>query len=217
MIESGKLTGNEFDEGNRAYRQQNRKLVPGPDFGGVRNEEVYLPGYRRYCGRFYQATKDEWEQFYAITPSQRPAIFVVSGLYGLFSANQLIQNYDCHLSDIDKNTGKTIASYWQEILTKVLIARIQKLENDGFQTGTVYDFLCEPVYQQIFDWDTLKNNWPVRRLLFKNLSGREALDNSGVLLREIIKNPLQLANNTDDHYHQNNQFAVQDSFIYQSL
>ncbi len=63
LLQSGKIDGTEYKEGNRAGRPENRALILGPDFGGAINEPRYLPAYWRYSGRTYLATKDEWVAF----------------------------------------------------------------------------------------------------------------------------------------------------------
>ncbi|HKE96043.1 MAG TPA: alpha/beta fold hydrolase, partial [Povalibacter sp.] len=86
LIESGHIKGQQFAEGNRKSRQQNRSLLLGPDFGGLDNAPRYLPAHRRYMGRAFQVEAAEWSKFFAVPRNARPHLLIVSGLYGLCDA-----------------------------------------------------------------------------------------------------------------------------------
>ena len=124
LIESGRIRGDEFKEGNRRSRLQNKSLLLGPDFGGIDNAPRYLPAHRRYMGRAFRCSAHRVEKFFAVPVAQRPHILIVSGLYGMCEAEEFIQNYDCHLTDVETISGRPLQSYWQELLTPLLISHL---------------------------------------------------------------------------------------------
>lgn len=193
LIESGRLEGREFNEGNRRYRPQNMALVAGPDFGGIADAPKYLPAFRRYMGRSFQALGSEWERFLALPESARAAVYVVSGLYGLCRIDESIQNYDCHLSDVDIKDNRTLRDHWRDTLTDALEAEIRALEERGLRVVRVLNLLAEEDYSSAIDWSRLARAWPVLRQRFEKSQGREALDNVGVWLRQVVTQPLSLA------------------------
>jgi pimeloyl-ACP methyl ester carboxylesterase len=189
LIEAGRLEGREFNEGNRRFRQQNAALVAGPDFGGLANAPKYVPAFRRYMGRSFQALPDEWERFLALPETERPVVVIVSGLYGLVRIDDVIQNYDCHLSDVDVNTGRSLSEHWQSVLTDVLLSHLAFLERRGHRLGRVLNLLAEDIYSGTLDWPRIGGSLPVWHQRFERSRGREALDNVGVWMRSVVVQP----------------------------
>jgi len=189
LIESGRIQGQEFQEGNRKSKQQNRSLLLGADFGGLENEVRYLPAYKRYMGRAFQLEPQQWENFFAVERNARPHILIVSGLYGLCEAEELIQNYDCHLSDIDSNTGLRLHNYWRQLLTELLISHLAGLEKTGCKIGRVLNLLVEDVYRDVIEWDEVNIHWRVLHQRFEKFAGRQALDHVGVWLQKVVTQP----------------------------
>lgn len=61
QIKQGCMDGVEFKEGNRIMRRANQELRFGPEFGGASEDPCYLPAFKRYTGRAFQASANEWE------------------------------------------------------------------------------------------------------------------------------------------------------------
>jgi pimeloyl-ACP methyl ester carboxylesterase len=210
LIESGRIRGDEYKEGNRRSRSQNKSLLLGPDFGGLDNAPRYLPAHRRYMGRAFQVQAHEWEKFFAVPVAQRPHILIVSGLYGLCEAEEFIQNYDCHLTDVETDSGRPLQSYWQELLTPLLIAHLSYLERSGTKVRNVINLLAEDFYSNAIDWTAVSAHWPVLHQRFEKTSGREALDNVGVWLQKVVTQPAVLRTLQPDTFYEDPRFAEHD-------
>jgi pimeloyl-ACP methyl ester carboxylesterase len=217
LIETGALEGSEFKEGNRALRAPNRRLYLGPDFGGRVNEARYLPAYRRYIGRCYQASAEEWGAFFALPEAHRPDVLIMSGLYGLYPADEHIQNYDVHLTDFDFARNCTLQELWRRVVTDVLLSRLDWLEAQGYTVGRVYDLLTEDLYRSIFDWERVARRVPVLRLMFERRQGREALDNTGLWLKTLISSPLVLQDIEPGRVYEDPAFLDQDRMTFASV
>lgn len=214
LMEAGRIEGREFREGNRRSRQQNMNLLLGPDFGGLANGPHYLPAYRRYMGRSFQATPAEWERFLSIPEAQRPTVLVVSGLYGLCRIDEHIQNYDCHLSDVDVDTRTTLQAHWSTVLTDLLIAHLKCLQQGGQTVGRVLNLLAEDVYSQTLDWAKLKQYWPVWHQRFECARGRDALENVGVWVRNVVLQPAALEHLHTGVFRDDPKFANGDRVVF---
>ncbi|MBN2569393.1 MAG: hypothetical protein JXB42_08185 [Deltaproteobacteria bacterium] len=217
MIQEGRIEGIEFQEGNRASRKVNQDLYLGPDFGGVNNEERFLPAYLRYGdGRCYQANEDEWKAFLKV--EKRPHILIMSGLYGLPTADEYIQNYDCHLTDVDRKTGFSIQSYWRdrEFMTSVLISYIEWIEQNGRPVSKVIDLLSELSYQETINWSMIYPRWSVYHRVFESTAGRYSLENIGIWLRDVIRNPALCKTLEHDVFYENKDFYNSDKVAFES-
>jgi pimeloyl-ACP methyl ester carboxylesterase len=210
LIESGRIRGDEFKEGNRRSRLQNKSLLLGPDFGGIDNAPRYLPAHRRYMGRAFQVQPHEWEKFFAVPVAQRPHILIVSGLYGMCEAEEFIQNYDCHLTDVETDSGRPLQSYWQELLTPLLISHLSHLERSGTKVRNVVSLLVEDFYSNAIDWTAISARWPVLHQHFEKASGREALDNVGVWLQKVVTQPAVLRTLQPDTFYEDPRFGDHD-------
>jgi pimeloyl-ACP methyl ester carboxylesterase len=215
LIQEGKVDGIEFKEGNRAAKPANQQLVFGPDFGGVFNEERYQPAYLRYRGRCYQATREEWEAVYG--DSAHPQFLIMSGLYGLIPATEPIQNYDVHLTDVDLSSSISLQSYWKdrELMTQVLIANLEWLEKHRGPVGRVIDALSELSYQETINWSLVDRRWPVLHRIFESRAAREALENLGVWVRDVIKKPSLIREIEIDRFYDNANFVSRDRIAFE--
>jgi pimeloyl-ACP methyl ester carboxylesterase len=216
LIQQGRIVGTEFKEGNRLARNQNRQLILGPDFGGGINEARYLPAYWRYSGRSYQATEQEWRDFLRRGETERPDVIIMSGLYGLLPMEEQIQNYDCHMTDTDSETGQTVRGYWGSVMTEVLISRLEWLEERGWEIGRIVDLLSERSYQTAIDWQRVYPRWNVLHRMFERKAGREALENLGVFVRRIIQDPSTLAGVKADDFIADANFLGDDRIAFES-
>lgn len=216
LIESGVLEGGEFKEGNRVLGRQNKKLYLGPDFGTDVNKARFLPANQRYLGRCYQASTEEWRQFFALDESERPDILIVSGLYGLFPADEYIQSYDVHLTDLDLSQQRTVQSYWHDILTEVLFSRLDWIEQRGYKIGRVFDLLTEDLYRAVLNWPQIYERCTVLHQAFEKRRGREALDNTGIWLRKLIISPNSLSEIEPDQFYRDAEFLHQDCCVFKT-
>lgn len=189
LLQSGRIDGTEYKEGNRAGRPENRALILGPDFGGAINEPKYLPAFWRYSGRTYQASKDEWENFIQFPDKNRPSILILSGLYGLIPFDEYIQNYDCHITDTDTVSGQRILDYWGVTITDTLLSHCDRIEVGGGKVGPIIDLLSERSYQNAIDWTRVRHRCSVLHRVFENKSDRDALVNVGIFLRTLLRQP----------------------------
>jgi pimeloyl-ACP methyl ester carboxylesterase len=217
MIQTGNLNGVEFREGNRALRPENRALILGPDFGGISNERRYMPAYYRYMGRCYQATREEWQRFYEQPEGRRPQIMIMSALYGLFPAQEYIQNYDCHLTDVDEVSGVSVQTYWRdrELMTQILVSYLTKLEERGVRIRRIIDLLSELSYQETIHWQMIYPRWPVFHRVFNRKAGRDALGNMGIWLRSVIVDHTLLENLSIDTFYDQALFLANDRIAFE--
>jgi hypothetical protein len=198
-------------------KKSNRELKFGPDFGGQINERSYLPAYMRYQGRCYQATSEEWKKF--LESPGRPHILIMSGLYGLLNADDLIQNYDVHLTDVDRQTGFAIQSHWQDrnFLSEILVSHVKWIEENIGPIGNIIDCLSEASYQDSINWSLVRRHWSVYHRVFEKTSGRDALGNLGIWIRDIIRNPECLHSLELDEFYSNDGFEDGDRIAFERI
>jgi hypothetical protein len=217
LIQQGKLLGVEFAEGNRLARKQNRDLIQGPDLGGNANGPKYLPAFRRYIGRCYQADAGLWEKFYAGPDAQHIDFWIVSGLYGLVPAFDPIQNYDCHLTDAIEGEGVTLADSWRPHLTAAINLRIEAIRSMTSGTIRIIDLLNEVAYRDVISWSKLPGSVEVLHSMFQKKSGRATLDDIGVFLAALIANPRTAFELQPDQFFPDLKFADGDQIAFESL
>jgi Peroxide stress protein YaaA len=215
LLQSGRIDGTEFKEGNRAGRPENRALVLGPDFGGAINEPKYLPAYWRYSGRTYQASRDDWTTFSNFPESLRPSILIMSGLYGLIPFDEYIQNYDCHITDTDLQTGQPVLKYWGSTLTDILLSHCDRLESEGMKVGPIIDLLSEKSYQEAIDWQRVYSQQSVLHRVFQKKSDREALVNMGIFLRTLLREPMKASRLVPDQFFDEPEFLEPDRIAFE--
>jgi hypothetical protein len=187
--QAGRLYDEDQKGGFRDLRPCNRQLFEGPDFGAsISDQEIYLPAHERYCGRFFDQLTRESPEFWKEIRGEPVEIIFVSGLYGLLLWDELIQDYDCHLSDYTRN-GKELHVWelWQETLTAALSDFIREARRAAPIT-IVYDLLSEEEYQRAFDWNRLdKLGVEIRHCIFRDSHGPDVLTDIATLLaRQFI-------------------------------
>ena len=136
---------------------------------------------------------EHWSHFLDVSVQERPDILIMSGLYGLIPIETPIQNYDCHLTDVDQQSGRTLGDWWKEIMTDILLSRIKHLENSGIRVRRVYDLLSERSYQRVIDWNRIYESCPVFHRVFEKSAGRDSLFHIGRLLQTILVEPTRIA------------------------
>jgi len=189
-LKNYQITDFKFKEGNRGDRQENMALIDGSDFGGNDQGLVYLPAYQRYKGRFFgQLDKKDWDKCKQFGYH----VLILSGLYGLLSPNDSIQNYDCHLTDriIDQsnqNELSTIKNLWGNFLTEALKEFIK-----NNKITRIIDLLSEEDYQSAIDWMSISGVKVLHRIFAKQ-SGRDAIPNMCKFLKYeiLLKKPEEL-------------------------
>jgi cytoplasmic iron level regulating protein YaaA (DUF328/UPF0246 family) len=117
--------------------------APGPDLGS--NESTsglsFLPAYQRYIGKVYRA--GQVEELY---PESRVRLTIISALYGLVDAGDLIRDYNLRMDW--KTDTKTVAAFWKERgLGKILCEYINHV-----QPGEVHDLLTNLYRKAIKPW-----------------------------------------------------------------
>lgn len=158
----GRLHNSDQGGGYRDERSPNRSLIPGPDFGAKDlGEAIYLPAWRRYKGRFFEAVgKDFWPDL-----SRSPVeVLFVSGLYGLLFWDERIQNYDCHFGDEIQGQvlKRTVANCWRPLLTDLLCEFVKARKKAGATIRDIFDLLSDELYQDVFDWKSVRENSDVK-------------------------------------------------------
>jgi len=216
LLQSGKIDGTEYKEGNRAGRPENRALILGPDFGGAINEPRYLPAYWRYSGRTYLATKDEWVAFSNSPDHLRPSILIMSGLYGLIPFDEHIQNYDCHVTDTELGSSRSILTFWGSTMTDILLSHCERLESSGTRVGPIIDLLSEKSYQSAIDWKRIQTRYPTLHRVFEKKADREALVNLGTFLRTLLRDPAKSFQLVPDQFIDDPSFIEPDRIAFES-
>jgi hypothetical protein len=160
--------------GNR--KDHNIELKEGPDLspGYSLNNNLYRPAYERYYGRFYKKVGNEF--FVEAILSENIHTLVVSGLYGLITLEEPIQEYSCHLDDnivsakdqpdyLSSQFKARVADLWKdgkdslfyECLKQYILQINDKAKADDHKINIVIDLLSEYSYQRVFQWNKLSN------------------------------------------------------------
>ncbi|MDH5647953.1 MAG: YaaA family protein, partial [Candidatus Heimdallarchaeota archaeon] len=85
-------------------------LPPGPDLGlvGQENPIEFLPAYQRYNGIIYQESN-----FSSVYPKlSAKNVIIISALYGVLDANELIRNYELKM-DHTLPIGAKVKTWWK--------------------------------------------------------------------------------------------------------
>jgi cytoplasmic iron level regulating protein YaaA (DUF328/UPF0246 family) len=168
LIKSGNVDDLYQREGNRKNRASNQSLAAGPDFGGREQLPVYLKARERYQGRLFSLmVDDDWSKLKELGYN----FLILSGMYGWLLADEMIQNYDCHLSDRVKIEDRvmSLGSIWGALLTEALVSYVDMKKIDY-----VIDLLSEESYQNAIGWSRL-NKISVLHRVFKKSSGPNIL------------------------------------------
>jgi hypothetical protein len=159
--------------------------------------------------------EDEWRVFFARPAEERPDIVIMSGLYGLLPAEESIQNYDCHITDLDTQTGFTVRDYWGRILTDILISHLEWLEHEGWTIGRVFDLLSEHSYQTAIEWQAIYPRWSVMHRVFEHRAGRNALANMGRWFQTVVADPALIQGLVPDQLFDVPQFVDNDRMAFE--
>jgi len=133
----------------------NNKLKCGLDIF-PENEEtdaVYMPALMRYSGRFYGEFKKVVGDVYAcikrLNGDSEDHLLIVSGLYGLLTPTELIQDYNCNVPE-----ERNIRELWKhsDLLTDIVTAYMSK-----YNINRVFDFMAEDSYRHLIDWNRIEN------------------------------------------------------------
>jgi len=132
----------------------NSKLKCGPDISPEKQESdtVYMPALKRYNGRFYREFKSAVGDIDAcikrLSEGSEDHLLIVSGLYGLLTPAEPIQQYNCNVPE-----ERTIRELWKQgdLLANIVIAYMFK---HGIHR--VFDFMAEDSYRHLIDWDLIR-------------------------------------------------------------
>lgn len=119
-------------------------LLPGPDLGftGEGNRPDFLPAYKRYTGIIYQ--KGEIESLY---PNFKGKLIIISALYGLLDANDLIRYYELKMNDSLK-TKTRLSTWWQRRGLRDIIAEYIMAQGSPM----VHDLLSDTYRNALKPW-----------------------------------------------------------------
>ncbi len=187
--ESGRLYDEDQKGGFRNLRPCNRSLVAGPDFdGSISDQEIYLPAYERYNGRFFDQLTRESSDFWSEIRGYPVEVVFVSGLYGLVLWDEPIQDYDCHLADYTRNgRERSVREIWGGVLTPALCDFITTEARGSAPIAVIYDLLSEEEYQNAFRWKRIEElGLEVRHRVFRHSHGPDILtDLATILAKEL--------------------------------
>lgn len=134
---------------------QNKQLKRGPDINPDSENRGghYLPAVKRYAqGRFYEAfhkvVGDVDNFIHRLDAQSDDHLLIVSGLYGLLTPAEPIQNYSCDVSD-----ERDIKRLWKEnsLLTSLIVAYIR-----AHKIVRVFDFMADDSYRHLIDWESIQ-------------------------------------------------------------
>lgn len=162
---------------------QNARLTRGAEFGGT-DAALYLPAIYRYDGRFYTALGDAGRR--AVLESANHFV-IISGLYGLLTPAEPIQNYSCPVTPQSASLYK-----WTRpgaTLTDMLVGYAR-----GAGIKRVVGLVPNSVYREMVDWTALKaalGNAPdcVLHAHSRVAAGDAALAKLGKLTRDYLVRP----------------------------
>jgi len=173
LINEGKIVDKLRGDGNRKDHSYNQSLKQGPDFSQDSSEDdlsdnVYLPAYKRYDGRFFTAVGINL--FEEGLFSKEYHTLITSGLYGLIPLIEPIQAYSCHLDDeimfdVDSSLStdegnfiNRISDLWGSsgLIERIFIEYIENHnQNNDHKIEWIIDLLSEYSYQCVFNWTVL--------------------------------------------------------------
>ncbi len=155
----------------------NLELKKGPDFGGSSSSR-YMPAYKRYSGRFYNEIRKEINENEWPLKETSHHVLIISGLYGLITADEMIQLYSCHLPD-----NQNIEALWKKngFLTNLIIAYIRK-----FSILKVFDLTAQDLYRKLINWDRVKKKCEVLHAFGDQNAGPAVLPSLGIFAKENL-------------------------------
>ncbi len=198
--EGGRLYNEDQKGGFRDERTCNADIAQGPDFANSADGS-YLPAYQRYNGRFFARLTSDSPTFWSHLRGGRIEIVFLSALYGLLFWDELIQNYDCHFSDLvqlqEGNKERTLSEKWRDVLTKSL-KDLVKADEVSAPITTIYDLLSEEEYQKAIRWQAFKDtDVEIRHRVFRHTNGPDLLAGLGGL---VAKNWARFAPDAEEEF-----------------
>jgi cytoplasmic iron level regulating protein YaaA (DUF328/UPF0246 family) len=191
-IQDSLIEDKTYGQGNRGDKIANRRIVQGADFGFKEiDDEIYLRACHRYTGRLFGPLASiDWNSFH--DRAERPLILIMSGLYGLVQSDEMIQNYDVHLSDIEQTTGSPLRGLWTGWYTDALNSLVKGVGGKV----RIFDLMADRDYTGAIAWSSLdRSACSVYHLLAHNMTSNEdrtdksLLVPAGAVLAGIINNP----------------------------
>jgi cytoplasmic iron level regulating protein YaaA (DUF328/UPF0246 family) len=156
----------------------NSKLILGPDINqSILNDgKNYLKAIDRYVGRFYREINSEDRKY---IENFEHHVLIVSGLYGVVSANEYIQSYSLHIKD-----SQEIYKTWidHDRLSRIILGYIKK-----WDIKYVFELMGDQNYQQLISWEMIRSN--VASLLHTyspQYAGADFLPSLGMLFKVLI-------------------------------
>ncbi|MCD6161469.1 MAG: peroxide stress protein YaaA [candidate division Zixibacteria bacterium] len=74
------------------------------------NDVLYMPAYRRYCGKLYsKITDNAWQQ---LEGNPKLDLIIVSALFGLVKWNESLRDYNVAMKN--KIEGKSLKRWWRD-------------------------------------------------------------------------------------------------------
>jgi hypothetical protein len=177
-----KLRNRLFDLLLQREKQRLRGAVQGLDFVNDSTADgVYLPARIRYArGQFMTSLEKELTEALDLWFSTN-SLFFLSGLYGIVSALEPIQNYDIELAEL-------AANYWKanrNSLTDSLIGLLK-------QGSILLDCCGDSRYSDLVDWKKIEENgYPVLHALDRQREGGQVRAEAGILAANINEERLK--------------------------
>jgi pimeloyl-ACP methyl ester carboxylesterase len=202
VLKDAKLADGFERGGNRAHQLANQSLRHGPDLGGMNAnaEEIsYLPAWQRYRGRIYVPVADaSWRNY--LQNRHKIRVLIMSGLYGLIEPEELIQNYDVHLTDTHIESGNSVSSMWTELYTECIENYVRHAYRD--RKVHIFNLLCDHHYVDAVKWHKLPRECSVFHLASPTIEDIALLPPA--LLNAFLADPgrLEAFDRTDRDKHQ---------------
>ena len=158
---------------------RNLHLKEGPDFGSLQTspkEIEYLPAVCRYAGRFFSELGENREQLLRQSPHH---CLILDGLYGMLTAVENLQLYDCYLLD-----DSSIAKTWRDngFLDRLLVDYCR-----SSRIRRIFVLLPESAYSDLIDWDYVSKEVPsILHVHGEQNAGPGALPSLGSLARQYL-------------------------------
>lgn len=190
ILKDAKLADGFERGGNRAFQPANLTLQHGPDLGGTKilgKTIHYRPAWDRYNGRIYgPVTQASWKTYSGNRDRMR--VLIMSGLYGLIEPEEMIQNYDVHLTDSHVESGASVSSMWSELYTESLENYVRHAYRD--RKVHIYNLLCDHNYVDSIRWHKLpRSQCSVFHLASPDYEDVDLLPPAGVILNSFLQNP----------------------------
>jgi hypothetical protein len=186
VLKDAKLADGFERGGNRAHQLANQSLRHGPDLGGtnaIAEGVSYLPAWQRYRGRIYVPVAEaSWQNY--LQNRNRVRVLIMSGLYGLIEPEELIQNYDVHLTDTHIDSGNSVSSMWTELYTECIENYVRHAYRE--RKVHIFNLLCDHHYVDAVKWHKLPRECSVFHLTSPTIEDVDLLPPAGTLLNAFL-------------------------------